>query len=127
MTDQNECRFTGTVEKFQVIETKTGTSMIKFFLQAGKEKVAVVAFRDLADQTRLSPGDRVAVLGALQSTSYKGQDGVMRYGYQVIASEITSEDEAPASAPPARTTPAKQATPPPGERVPIQPYVGGPF
>jgi hypothetical protein len=117
MTDENKCRFTGAVEGFTVVSTKSGISMIRFFLLAGKEKITVVAFRDLADQTRLAAGDRVAVLGAAQTTSWDGRDGVRRYGWQVVAAEITSESEAPAPPPPA-----------PGDRkAPMQPYLGGPF
>jgi hypothetical protein len=117
MTDKNECSFTGAVEGFSVVATKTGTPMIRFFLLVGKEKITVVAFRDLADQIRLAAGDRVAVLGAIKSTSWDGRDGVRRYGWQVVAAEITSESEAPAPPPP-----------PPGDRkAPTQPYLGGPF
>jgi single-stranded DNA-binding protein len=118
MTDKNECQFTGAVEGFTVVATKSGISMVRFFLLAGKEKISVVAFRDLADQTRLAAGDRVAVLGAIQSTSWDGRDGVRRYGFQIIAAEITAESEAPAPPPP-----------PPGDhrKAPMQPYQGGPF
>jgi single-stranded DNA-binding protein len=112
MTDRNECNLSGTVESFQIVPTKTGTPMIKFFLLAGKEKVSVVAFRDLADQTRLSPGDRAAIMGTIQSTSWEGKDGVKRYGFQIIASEITLEDVTPATAPPTPPPPDKRAPAP---------------
>jgi hypothetical protein len=119
MTDKNECHFTGAVEGFTVVSTKTGTPMIRFFLLAGKEKITVVGFRDLADQTRLAAGDRVAVRGAAQTTSWDDRTGVRRYGWQIIAAEITAESGAPAPPPP---------PPPPADRkAPMQPYLGGPF
>jgi single-stranded DNA-binding protein len=119
--DKNECHISGKVEGFQVIATRTGTSMIKFRVLCNKERIAVVAFKGLADATRLVDGEEVSIAGAIQQTSYKGQDGVMRYGFQIIASKINDNEQEPF------TPAAKQATPAPGERVPIQPYTGGPF
>jgi single-stranded DNA-binding protein len=115
--DKIECSGTGSVEGFQIINTKTGTPMIKFFLLAGKEKVSVVAFHGLADQTRLAAGQRVAVTGNIQSTSYRAADGVMRYGFQIVAHEITADLVAESDAP----------APPPKRSAPAQPYQGGPF
>jgi hypothetical protein len=62
--DVNECRFTGTVEGFTVVNTKTGTPMIRFFLACNKERIATVAFKALADATRLNDGDQVVLLSA---------------------------------------------------------------
>lgn len=120
--DLNECRFTGKVEGFTVINTKTGTPMIRFFIACNKERIAVVAFKSLADATRLGDGDQVSVTGAIQQTTWDGKDGVKRYGFQIIASKINENEQEP-------FTP-KQAAPPAQKadhRAPAQPYAGGPF
>ena len=141
--DINRCHITGTVERFDRIATKTGTAMIKALVRCYKETVQVVAFRDLAEDTDLQAGDRVEVRGRIQSTSWTGQDGVKRYGYQLVAESITldvAEAAPPADrqeqqptpppprpAPPARQKPAQQrrmfdpAAPGPND------YQGGPF
>jgi len=114
--DKNEIHISGTVESFKVIATKTGTPMIKFFVRCNKEKISVVAFNELAEATQLNDGDLVTVNGAVQSTSWQGNDGVQRYGFQVIANNINgveaSKKETPSQAPP---------------RTPNQPYTGVPF
>ena len=101
--DLNECRITGTVDRFDRIATKTGTPMCKALVLCHKETVAVIAFRDLAEQTNLNPGDRVEVRGRIQSTSWTGQDGVKRYGWQIVAEHIAligSAEPAPPLPPP---------------------------
>lgn len=93
--DVNECKMTGTVERFDRIPTKTGTPMCKALLRCYKESVAVVAFREVAEQVALNPGDRAEVRGRIQSTSWTGQDGVKRYGWQIVAESITLIGSAP--------------------------------
>ncbi len=118
MADQNECRFSGVVEQFAVIATKTGTPMVKLMLLAGRERVSVVAFRDLAERTRLNEGDRVELAGPLQSNSWEGQDGVRRYGWQIIANRL--EIIRPAAAPPSAAPGSRPVqTVPPGTDVPF--------
>jgi single-stranded DNA-binding protein len=119
--DVNECRFTGTVEGFTVVNTKTGTPMIRFFLACNKERIAVVAFKGLADATRLTDGEEVSIIGAIQQTAWEGKDGVKRYSFQIIATRINDNEQEPF------TPAAKKATPAPGNRETIQPYTGGPF
>jgi single-stranded DNA-binding protein len=108
--DKNECHFSGKVDRFEIIATRTGTPMIKFFLACNKEKLSVVAFKSLADATRLIDGDQVSITGALQTTSWEGNDGVKRYGVQIIATRINDNEQEPftpavkqAPAPPARS------------------------
>jgi len=101
MSDINKIHLTGTVESFKVIATKTGTPMIRCTLASGKEKITVIAFNEVAESTRLEEGARISLVGSVQSTSWEGKDGVKRFGWQVIANEITLEDE-PTTAPPAR-------------------------
>lgn len=91
--DINEFRFTGTVEQFKRIETKTGTPMISFIVTCWREKIRAVAFKELAKQTELAPGDRVEVRGSIQSTSWTDQTGQQRSGWQVIAHEINGASE----------------------------------
>jgi len=108
MSDLNECHFTGLVEQFYIIQTKTGTPMVKAFVLCGKERLTVIAFKELADATRLNEGERVAVSGAIQSTSWESKDGVKRYGFQVIASEISKTETGQAIEPaPAPSAPTK--------------------
>lgn len=123
MSDINEARFSGAVENFKVIPTKTGTPMIRFLLVCGQEKLSAVAFKALADKTRLAEGERVTIRGRIQTTSWDDRDGMRRYGWQVIASEIGAEDVPPAQPAPPTRSPA----PAQGKRVSLQPYQGGPF
>ncbi|MBV5306443.1 MAG: single-stranded DNA-binding protein [Desulfobulbaceae bacterium] len=120
MTDKNECNISGKVEGFQIIATKTGTSMIKFRVLCNKEKISIVAFRELADATRLNDGEEVFITGAIQTTSWQDKNGVQRYGFQIIANKINDNGEE------TFTPAADKATPAP-KRAPVQPYAGGPF
>ncbi|KAF0189316.1 MAG: hypothetical protein FD168_571 [Desulfobulbaceae bacterium] len=120
--DKNEIHISGKCERFSVITTKTGTPMIKFSVRCNREQIAVVAFNELADATRLNDVEEVTVSGAIQSTSWQAKDGSQRYGFQIIASKINDNEQEP-------FTPAAKPTPPPapGNRAPVQPYTGGPF
>ena len=88
MKDLNEFRFSGTVERFDRIATKTGTPMVAFLAMCWKERIRIVAFKDLAEQTKLAAGDRVEVSGHVQSNSWTDKQGQPRSGWQCIASEI---------------------------------------
>jgi len=93
----NHCRFSGTAQDIKQISTKTGTPMATFWLQCWKEKIKIVCFKDLAIQAlnTLQGDGHIEVAGRLQSTSWV-QDGVKRYGFQIIADEIKSgHSEAP--------------------------------
>ena len=116
--DLNECKISGKIDRFTIVNTKTGTPMIRFSVACNKEQIAVVAFKALADATRLIDGEEVTVSGAIQSTSWQGKDGVQKYGYQIIASNINGVEQA------SKKDAPMQATPP---RTPMQPYTGGPF
>lgn len=118
--DKNECTISGKVEGFQVVATRTGTSMIKFRVCCNKEKFSIVAFKALADATRLTDGDQVSITGAIQTTSWEGKDGVKRYGFQIIATRINGNEQEP-------FTPAAKQLPVTRNREPVQPYTGGPF
>jgi single-stranded DNA-binding protein len=94
MKDINEFHCTGKVETFKRIETRTGLPMASITVLCWKERVKVVLFKELAQQTELSAGDRVEVKGSIQSTSWTDQNGQQRHGWQVIAHEIRKGDEA---------------------------------
>ena len=105
--DINRAKFTGTVERFDRIATRTGTPMVKVLLRCYKEAVSVVAFKDLAEDTDLAPGDRVEVRGKIQSTSWTAPDGTRRQGWQLIADSIGPVGETlPDAPPPSPTRPA---------------------
>jgi len=93
MKDKNCFEFTGTVERFDRIATKTGTPMVAFTVLCWRERVRTVAFKALAEQTDLSTGDRVEVRGHIQSTEWQDKDGNKRSGWQCIAHEISRPDD----------------------------------
>jgi len=119
--DTNKCELTGKVESFNVIQTRTGTAMIRFTVACNKEQIVVVAFKELADATRLTDGDPVSITGAIQTTSWQDKNGVQRYGFQLIATAINDNEQ--------KTSPktGESAAAAPGNRAPVQPYAGGPF
>ena len=116
--DINQIRITGTVETFDVINTKTGTPMIKASVRCYKELFTVVAFKELAASTILTLGERVEVNGRIQSTAWTDKDGNKRYGFRVVATEIGPDTEGGRETRP-------QAPPP--EREGVMEYSGGPF
>jgi len=134
MKDKNCFEFTGTVERFDRIVTKTGTPMATFTVMCWKERIRTVAFNNIAEQTELAAGDRVDVRGHIQSTEWRDKDGNKRSGWQCIAHEITRPDDTdrqhdqPRS--PRRQHLPRQSEllpdrqPDPGERFQ---YEGGPF
>ncbi|KGO35173.1 hypothetical protein JT06_03835 [Desulfobulbus sp. Tol-SR] len=93
MKDMNEFRFSGTVERFDRIQTKTGTPMVALAVMCWRERIRTVAFKSIAEQTTLNPGDRVKCRGHIQSTSWTDQNGQQRTGWQVVAHEIHRADD----------------------------------
>lgn len=91
--DVNIIRVSGTVTDFRRIETKTGTPMVRFAIQCWKERITIVAFKELAEFVALVPGQRVEVRGSIQSTSWKDDQGNARSGFQVIAKDIMGDGD----------------------------------
>ena len=89
--DINEIDISGAVERFAVVETKTGTPMIRFTLRCWRELIQVVAFKEQAG-VRLREGERVEVTGYIQSTRWTDKDGNARSGFQVVAKGIFYAD-----------------------------------
>ena len=135
MKDIIEFRFSGTIERFDRIATKTGTPMVAFLAMCWKERIRIVAFKDLAEQTELTPGNRVEVRGHIQTTAWTDQNGQQRTGWQVIAHEITRADDAGQQQeqrrPPRRQHESQQGNLFPDRRRPDtgkrHQYTGGPF
>jgi single-stranded DNA-binding protein len=128
--DNNECNISGKVENFTIINTKTGTPMIRFSIACNKDRFTIVAFKALADATRLTDGDHVSIVGAIQSTSWEGKDGIKKHGFQFIASTINGTGQEPVTqqhaadiAPIDNFISTKQSS----TRPSIQIYQGGPF
>jgi single-stranded DNA-binding protein len=135
--DKNHFEFTGTVERFQQITTKSGRLMIAGSVRCWRETIRCIAFGDLAETTDLQRGDRVEVVGRIQSNAWTDGNGQQRNGWQVVADTITViDDDQQQAPPPARTrTDAKPEPrqermfdqgqrPDPGERFQ---YTDGPF
>ena len=119
-----------TVADFRRIETRTGRPMVRFRAEVGKDRLAVIVFNETAERLDLADGDTVDVTGRLQGTSWTGQDGGKRYGWQVVAEQVEHHDRRRNSAPPPTAPPPRQgrrarmfnsADPGPND------YQGGPF
>jgi len=101
------------VADFRRIETKTGRPMVRFRAEVGKDRLSVVAFNTLAERLDLASGSVMDITGRLQGTSWTGQDGGQRYGWQVIAEQVEQHQgqPVPPATPPTRpSSPTKQAT-----------------
>lgn len=133
-----------TVADFRRIETKTGRPMVRFRAEIGKDRLSVVAFSGLGEHLDLADGNVVDITGRLQGTSWEGQDGGRRYGWQVVAEQVEQHDSrrriAPPPTPPAPSTrPSSPTRPATGKRQERQvrmfngaepgpfDYDGGPF
>ena len=89
-----------TVADFRRVQTRTGRPMVRFHAEVGKDRLAVIVFNELAERLDLTAGDTVNVTGRLQGTSWTGQDGGKRYGWQVVAEQVEHHDRRRSSAPP---------------------------
>ena len=87
MYDKNHCKFSGTIQDFKRIDTRTGTPMVSFKLKCWKKTIKVVAFQELAESTSLTDGGRVEVVGKLQSSSWE-YEGQKYHGFQIVADSI---------------------------------------
>ncbi len=121
--DKNQAVFSGRVERFAIVQTKTQTPMIRVALISGKELVDVVAFRTLAEETRLRENDEIEVAGAIRSNGWVAKDGGKHYGWQLVATSIEILAKAPrreaAAAAPQRQTERPVQTVPAGVTVPF--------
>ena len=135
MKDINDFRFSGIVERFDRIQTKTGTAMISFTVRCWRETIRAIAFKELAEQTELTRGDRIEVRGHIQTTTWTDKQGQLRSGWQCVASEIriTADDtdrQQEQPRPPARQEQAHQGNLFPERRQDTNArfqYQGGPF
>lgn len=86
MYDKNKCSFSGEVNHWRRIQTKTGTPMTTFSLKCYKTIVKMIAFGDQAID--LEDGQRVEITGRLQNNNWTDKDGNKHYGYQVVVDSI---------------------------------------
>ena len=92
--DKNTAKVSGMVERFDVVNTKNGTPMVRFTIRCWKERMQIVAFKELATCTMLRPGERVEVEGRIQGTQWSAPDGIRRTGFQIVARAIRPEQTA---------------------------------
>jgi single-stranded DNA-binding protein len=84
MSDINEIRFSGTIERLKSVNTKTGVSMVTLLLKVGQDKFKCVAFKNLADAIlKCSDGDQISVSGSGSINSWKTEDGMWKNDFQV--------------------------------------------
>ena len=125
--DINAIRITGTVERFDIVSTKAGTPMIRLTVRCFKELFTVVAFKELAETTRLNAGERVEVRGRVQSNTWADRDGNKRYGFQVVATDIGAAVEEGREALQGGKVPPHRSAPPREDRSGVMECRGGPF
>jgi single-stranded DNA-binding protein len=113
-----------TVADFRRIETRTGRPMVRFRAEIGKDRLSVVAFNNLAEHLDLADGDTVNVTGRLQGTSWEGQDGGRRYGWQVIAEQVEQAGQDRHTAPPTSSTSSAPPTSSTRPTSPTRPATG---
>jgi single-stranded DNA-binding protein len=86
MSDINEIRFSGTIERLKSVATKTGTSMATLLLKVGQDKFKCVAFKNVADAIlELSDGDQLSVAGSGSINSWKDNEDHWRNDFQLSA------------------------------------------
>ena len=83
---KNKVEFTGTIERLQTIQTKTGSQMARWFLQVGQDRFGCVAFGNVAESLlACEEGDEISITGTGKINSWKTEDGNWRNDFQVSA------------------------------------------
>ena len=130
--NKNHFEFSGTIERFARVQTKTGSPMISFMARCYKEALRCIAFGDVAEQTTLQRGDQVECCGRVQNNRWVDAHGQGHEGWQVVCDSITVIADDDAQEPPAprqeqRPEPRQERMfdqgrrPDPGERFQVQP------
>jgi single-stranded DNA-binding protein len=84
--ETNKIEFTGTIERLQPIQTKTGSQMARWFLQVGQDRFGCVAFGNVAESLlACGEGDEISITGTGKINSWKTEDGNWRNDFQVSA------------------------------------------
>ena len=91
--DINEIWIVGSVLEYDRPITRTGKPMSRLRIRCEGETIAVIGFDDLAKRV-FKVGDRVDVVGRIQSTNYTGKDDLRRHGFHVVAESLAHEQEA---------------------------------
>lgn len=144
MTDINEIRFSGTIEKLQPVTTRTGKPMARWLLRIGRDKFKCICFGNIAETVlQCQDGNRISLTGSGSISSWKDQEEHWHNDFQVTAWAVeidglktTYEKQAglsklepvASSRKPQQQGIPDQAPPPPDDRDPSQfNYSGGPF
>ena len=88
MTDLNEARLSGTIERLRPITTKTGATMAEIILVVRKDKFRATAFGNLAERLLAGAqvGHRLSVTGTLTTSNWKDEaTGEWRNSFAVTA------------------------------------------
>jgi single-stranded DNA-binding protein len=84
--ETNKIEFTGTIERLQPIQTKTGSQMARWFLKVGQDRFGCVAFGNVAENLlACGEGDEISITGTGKINSWKTEDGNWRNDFQVSA------------------------------------------
>jgi single-stranded DNA-binding protein len=131
--ERNRIEFTGTVERFRSIPTKTGVQMAKFLLKVGDSRFGCVAFGNLAAVVLAAgEGKEIGLVGQGAINSWKTDDGAWRNDFQVavwsveidgVATHFEKSQGVTRKSPRSEEQPSQQGPPPQDEFD----YQGGPF
>ena len=91
---KNRVEFTGTIERLQRIETKTGKPMAKWLLKVDDSRFICLAFGNLAEAIlERSEGESVNITGTGKINSWKTSDDIWRNDFQVTVWEFEINDQ----------------------------------
>ena len=84
MEEINEIRFSGTIERLQSVNTRTGNPMSSWLLKVGRDRFKCVCFGNLADTVlQCQDGDQISLTGTGSINSWKDNDGHWHNDFQV--------------------------------------------
>jgi len=75
MSDTNECRLSGTIDRLKAITTKTGKPMAEILLRVRQDRFRVTAHGNVAEHilAEATEGARLAVSGSLSVSNWKDE------------------------------------------------------
>ena len=88
MTDTNECRLSGTIERMKSVPTKSGAAMAGIILHVRQDRFRVVAHGNVAEHilSRGKAGDRLSISGTMSVSNWKDEaTGEWRNSFSVTA------------------------------------------
>lgn len=96
MSDTNECKLSGTIDRLRRINTKSGNPMAEVLLQVRQDKFRVTAFGNLAEHilAGAQAGERLSVTGTLSVSNWKDEaSGEWRNSFAVTAWAVEMNGE----------------------------------